>query len=78
MRFAIALAALAAAAVLSPSSAKAEGWCYDGEQGQTCGFVSLQQCLDALSANAVGTCLFNPANTTYEVIRSPARKKTAN
>ncbi len=73
MRFAFALAALAAATLMSPPRAEASGWCYDGEQGATCGFVSLQQCLDARSATATGTCLIDPQSPDREA--SPARSR---
>jgi hypothetical protein len=76
MRFMFAMAALVAASLLTAPRAEAAGWCYDGEQGDTCGFVTLQQCLDALWGNAVGTCVQNLQTSTYEIVRTPARRKT--
>ena len=78
MRFVLAAAALVAASLMTAPRAEAAGWCYDGEQGDTCGFATLQQCLDALWGNAVGTCVHNLQTSTYEIVRSPARKKTKN
>lgn len=77
MRFAFALAVLAAATLMSAPRAEAAGWCYDGEQGTTCGFVSLQQCLDALSATATGTCLIDPQSADQESASSRSRKRAA-
>lgn len=79
MRALIALGALAAVTFIAAPAPRAEAadWCYDGEQGQTCGFISLQQCLDALSATAVGTCLYNPQDSNREVVRTQPRKRTA-
>ena len=78
MRALIALAALIAATFMTAPRAEAATWCYDGEQGQTCGFISLQQCLDALSATVTGTCMLDPVTPMRETIRSQPRKRPAN
>jgi hypothetical protein len=78
MRALVAPGVLAAATFMTAPRAEAASYCYDGEQGQTCGFVSLQQCLDALSATATGTCSLDPVTPTRETIRSAPKKRTTN
>jgi Spy/CpxP family protein refolding chaperone len=78
MRFLIAAAALAAASLMTAPRAEAASYCYDGEHGMTCGFISLQQCLESLSGNDAGTCAIDPMTPTREVVRKQPRKHTAN
>jgi hypothetical protein len=78
MRALIAVGALIAATFITAPRAEAATWCYDGEQGVTCGFVSLQQCLEALSATSTGTCSFDPLIPTRETVRTQPRKRSAN
>ena len=78
MRALIALGALVAATSMTPPRAEAASYCYDGEQGQICGFISLQQCLDSLSANSTGTCNIDPLAPTAETVRSAPKKRTTN
>jgi hypothetical protein len=78
MRALIVLGAVVAASFMTTPRAEAASWCYDGEQGVTCGFVSLQQCLDALSANSTGTCSIDPIVPTRETVRTQSRKRTTN
>jgi hypothetical protein len=69
-------AALVAANLMTGPRAEAASYCYDGELGQTCGFVSLQQCLDAVWGTVTGTCYADPA-TPQQVVRTPPRKRVA-
>ena len=77
MRTLIALSALAAATFMTAPRAEAASYCYDGEVGVTCGFVSLQQCLDASSGVASGTCYVDPMAPSRELIRNQPRKPSA-
>ncbi len=74
MRMLIAVGALVAAAFMTAPRAEATGFCYDGEQGLNCGFVSFQQCLDARSATATGTCYVHPLSLSEETIRTQSRR----
>ena len=76
MRFMIAAAALVAAILMTAPRAEAASYCHDGELGQTCGFVSLQQCLDAVWGTVTGTCYADPA-IPQQVVRTPPRKRVA-
>jgi hypothetical protein len=75
MRLIIAAAALVAASLITAPRAEAASYCYDGELGQTCGFVSLQQCLDAVWGTVTGTCQIDP--TPSQVVRTQPRKRVA-
>jgi hypothetical protein len=78
MRILIALGIVVAASCLTSPRAEAATWCYDGEHGVTCGFVSLQQCLESVSGNDAGTCVVDSMPATQEVVRKQPRKRAAN
>ena len=78
MRILMALGIAIAAGCLTSPRAEAASFCYDGEHGMTCGFVSLQQCLDSVSGNDPGTCVIDPMTPTWETVRRQPRKRTAN
>ena len=77
MRTLIALSFVIAAALLTTPRAQAASWCYEGEHGVTCGFVSLQQCLESVRGNDAGTCQLDPLSPTREIIRTQPRKRGA-
>ena len=77
MRALIALSFVIAAALMTTPRAQAENWCYEGETGVTCGFVSLQQCMDSIFGTAIGTCHLDPLSPTREIVRTQARKRGA-
>ena len=77
MRTLIALAFAVAAACLTTPRAEAATWCYESEHGITCGFVSLQQCLESVWGNAAGTCQADAMSPTRETVRSQPRKRGA-
>jgi hypothetical protein len=77
MRTLMAVGILAAASFLTAPRAEAATWCYEGEHGYTCGFISLQQCLDTVWGNAPGTCLFEPLGFTQEIVRTRQPRRPA-
>jgi hypothetical protein len=77
MRTLIALSFVIAAALMTTPRAQAATWCYESEHGFTCGFVSLQQCLDSLWGNATGTCQPDPLTPTREIVRTQPKKRSA-
>ena len=77
MRTLIALSFVIAAALMTTSRAQAETWCYEGENGVTCGFISLQQCLETIWGTAAGTCHTDPLTPTREIVRTQPRKRAA-
>lgn len=74
MKSLIVLAAIVAVSLLSAPRAEAANYCLDGETGITCGFVTMQQCMEAMFGNG-GACIPEPemANET----RLPVRHQTA-
>ena len=76
MRTLIALSFVIAAALVTTPRAQAENWCYEGENGVNCGYVSLQQCLESIFGAAIGTCHVDPLSPSRE-IRTQTRRRGA-